>query len=281
MPPFQTMKEIAGLASQEFEETCREHTSYAYLGDHLALCRVLSRFKIYIDTRDIGISPHFIQDGFWETWVTQCLAREVSQGNICIDAGANFGYYSLLMSALSGSGGRTIAVEPHPHISQLLRHTQSVHPWKFDVVEAALGDTSGDALLSIPEHYTGGSTILKETHFIPESRIKVRSLSLDDLVKEMDLPRVDVIKMDVEGAEPSVFEGMKETIKNNPGLKIIMEYSPFFYKNAKEFSDYLLATFVINRIKDVIEMQQLDYIAMNGLLKLKDHTDLFLVQKNL
>jgi hypothetical protein len=80
-----------------------------------------------------------------------------------------------------------------------------------------------------------------------------------------------------------VFEGMKETIANNPGLKIIIEYSPYYYKYAEHFSNYLFENFTINQIKDVPEPKLLDEAAMKDLLGnlqlSKDHTDLYLVKK--
>lgn len=283
--PFSAIKEIATLPSHEFENACRKHTSYAFLGNNVGLCKILTKYKIFVDTRDAGVTPHYIMDGFWETWLTQCLARIIKPGDVCIDIGANFGYYSLLMSELAGKEGKTVAVEPNPTICKLLALSQSMHGWRFEVVEAALSDSEGKVRLAIPEHFFGSATILAnpDPRMKTKEKINVRMTTLDALVRQLNLPKVDVIKIDVEGVEPEVLNGMKETIANNPGIKIIIEYSPYYYKHAEYFSNYLFENFVINRIKDVPEPQLLDEEGMKKLLEelvaSKDHTDLYLVRK--
>ena len=127
MQQFQDISSIANLSRQEFESTCTHFTEHAYLGDHLLLCKVLTKYKMYVDTRDLGIAPHLIMDGFWESWLTQCLATKVKPGFVCMDIGANLGYYSLLMSELSGHTGRTIAIEPNPAMVRLMRFSEFVH----------------------------------------------------------------------------------------------------------------------------------------------------------
>jgi len=99
------------------------------------------------------------------------------------------------------------------------------------------------------------------------------------LATQMLLSKIDVIKIDVEGVEPLVFAGMTETIAKNPGLRILLEYSPFLYDDAQYFTDYLFYHFTVHRIKDVDEMIELTEADIPGLLRLNDHTDLYLVKK--
>jgi hypothetical protein len=102
MGPFTSIREIAFLNRNEFERTCTDNIFNIYLGDHVSLCKILTKYKMYVDTRDMGIVPHLMMDGYWESWLTQCLARIVKDGDVCLDIGANLGYYSLMMSELSG-----------------------------------------------------------------------------------------------------------------------------------------------------------------------------------
>lgn len=281
--PFSDIREIASLSGSEYEQACRDHTFYAYLGNNTGLCKVLTKYKIYVDTRDAGVTPHYIMDGFWESWLTQCLARIVNPGDVCIDAGANFGYFSLLMSELCGKEGKTVAIDPNPNMCRLLRLTQAMHGWRFKVVEAALADKEGITQLSIPESYYGGASLNEiDASFRIESKIDVRTMTVDTLVKELGLPKVNVMKIDVEGLEERVFEGMKETIANNEDLKIIIEFTPVTYKNPEKFTQYLYDNFVVYRIKDVHEPKLLDEADMkdmlNELLRSGDHTDIYLVK---
>lgn len=283
MSPFNDIREIIPLNSGDFEIICRQHTANAYMGNNILLCKVLSKYKMYVNSLDCGIAPHLIMDGYWESWITQCLARIIQPGSVCIDVGANFGYYTLMMSELCGKEGRTIAVEPNPELCKCLKLTQCVHGWPFEIIDVALSDKKGNATLIIPDNYPGNASITSAHPLLngKASKIKVKTLTVDELVQQLNLPKVDVIKIDVEGVEPLVFEGMKNTISDNPGLQIVMEYSPFIYHDVKKFTDYLFTEFSVHRIKDVDEMTLLNESSIPGLCRLNDHTDLYLQKKTL
>lgn len=281
MVPFSDIRDIADLPGGEFESVCKEHAANAYMGNNTVLCKILSKYKIYVHTQDQGIVPHLIMDGYWETWVTQCLARIVKPGDVCIDIGANFGYFTLLLSELCGTKGKTIAVEPNPQICDYLRMSQSIHPYHFEIMEAALSNKTGRTTLTIPAIYPGNASItsLLASYTKKQSKVKVKTLTLDELTEQYGLQRIDVIKMDIEGAEPMVFEGMKQTIARNPNLQIIMEYTPYSYPDAPAFTKFLFDHFTINRIKDVDQMTLLDESSIEDLIQLTDHTDLYLQRK--
>ena len=273
MESFLRLTDILSRTAFEFESVCRSNASYAYLGNNKAVCRVLGKYKIYVDTRDIGITPHLVMDGFWETWLTQCISRIIKPGDICIDIGANYGYYSLLMSTLTGKDGRTIAVEPNPYVFGLLSATASVHSSCIDV--------TGFTTLVVPDNFYGDASIVerKDKPRLARSRVDVKTQTLDELAVQLELPRIDLVKMDVEGAEPRVFDGMNEIISKNPGLRILVEYSPYLYDDAKGFSEFLFQYFEVSRIKDVDNIITLSETDIPGLLSISDHTDLYLVRK--
>ncbi|MBD0351373.1 MAG: FkbM family methyltransferase [Flavisolibacter sp.] len=279
MEPFQNINTIKSLSRSDFEGACKEHTDHIYLGDDIVLCRVLTKYKMYVNAKDIGIAPHLIMDGYWESWLTQLLARIIQPGSVCLDIGANFGYYSLLMSELCGYDGKVLSIEPNPKICELLRITRHLHEWDFDIVQAALSDKKGEATLTITERELGGGTI-KPNELIPgRTQITVPTISVDELVKEKNTKRVDVVKMDVEGVEPLVFEGMQETIRNNPKMHIILEYSPSIYDEPQKFTDYLFSNFIVYRVKDVADVTKLDKSSIPSLVQMQGHTDLYLRPK--
>ena len=275
------MEDVLSRTAFEFETVCRENTSYAYLGNNKALCRVLGKYKIFVDTRDIGITPHLVMDGFWETWLTQCMYRIIKPGDICIDVGANYGYYSLLMSSLTGKEGRTIAVEPNPYVFSLLAATASVHSSSIEPVQVALSDVTGYTTLVIPDNFFGDASIVerKDKPRLARSRVDVKTQTLDELAVQLELPRIDLVKIDVEGAEPGVFNGMNETISKNDGLRVLIEYSPYLYDDAKSFTEFLFHHFEVSRIKDVDNMVTLTETDIPVLLSMSDHTDLYLARK--
>lgn len=281
MQPFFNLRDIATIGGFEFESPCRYFSSYAYLEQHTALCKVLTRFKMYVDTRDRGIVPHLIMDGFWETWLSQYLAKIVNPGDVCLDIGANLGYFSILMSALAGDKGKTIAFEPNPRVAELLRGTGGINSPGFSVAELALADKPGKMTFHIPEANYGDASLLERSDRkqIKKTDIEVEVITLDQFLQNQNIDKVDVIKMDVEGAEPLVFKGMSQTIAKNKNLQIIIEYSPYLYDNPREFTEYLFSEFTVKRIKDVEQIEELDKSAIDTLLKLTDHTDIYLCKK--
>ena len=279
MKSFSSLTEISNLSRGEFEQTCIENTDHLYIGDDTVLCKVLARHKMYVDAKDMGIAPHLIMDGYWESWITKLLAQIVQPGFTCLDIGANFGYFSILMSELSGTTGKTYAIEPNPRIAELLRSTRFINGGKFEVIETALSDKKGEAILTINDRELGGGTIKKNEMKKGRSQVVVQTISVDELVKEKNMGRVDIIKMDVEGVEPMVFEGMQETIDANPQIQIIVEYSPSIYADAQKFTDYLFSEFTVCQLKDFVEIIQLEKEDIPLLLKITDHCDLYLRRK--
>jgi len=281
MDPFISISSIAEVPRDEFEKICRMNASYAYMGDHRGVCVVFSKCKIFIDTRDISVAPHLIIDGYWESWLTQYFAMIVRPGDTCIDIGANFGYYSLLFSALSGKKGRTIAVEPNPGLCKLIRSTSNINGGNIEVAEVALSNRNGRIVLNIPESKFGDASIIKrnDSFFSKNTRVKVPMMTLDELVAKFSIEKVDVIKMDVEGVEPQVFDGMQKTLEANPHMKIVIEYSPHLYEAPEIFTEMLFDKFDVHQVFGPNHLEKIQVGAKSALAQLQDHTDLLLTLK--
>ena len=145
--PFGQIRDINTVSMQEVELRSMQHVNGTYLGSHLMLCKILTRYKLFVDARDIGVAANILMDGFWESWITKFIVNTVQPGSICIDAGANFGYYSLVMAELAGHNGRVIAVEPNSYLCRLMSHTNKVNEFHYEIVRKALSDTP--AIISI------------------------------------------------------------------------------------------------------------------------------------
>lgn len=117
---FYDLSVIGELSSIEFETICRGACRSVYVGNDTVLANILTKFMVYADANDIGITPHFCFKGYWESWISRCFARVVKKGWNCIDIGANQGYFHLLLSDLIGSKGRLAAVEPNPKLCEFL-----------------------------------------------------------------------------------------------------------------------------------------------------------------
>src|SRR6187431_1098616 len=67
-----------------------------YMGNNTLLTETYFGRKIYLDSEDLSLTPHIAYEGRWEPWVTEFFVREVGQGDVFIDIGANCGFFSIL-----------------------------------------------------------------------------------------------------------------------------------------------------------------------------------------
>jgi FkbM family methyltransferase len=147
--------------------------------------------------------------GLHESEVLECLRRQLRIGMIVFDIGANVGYFSMIAGQLVGKSGRIIAVEPDPRVVEVLRKNMEANGFhNATVVEAAAYNSSGKVSLGCAPA-TSWSGIYYER---PTKRIAVRALTLDSLLSQLGLDRVDFVKIDVEGAESVVLEGMSDIL---------------------------------------------------------------------
>lgn len=217
-------------ANQEF---IRGNCQNAYLGDHTILARVLGRYKMFLDTRDVAFTPHLLTDGYWEMTHTEVMAKLLKPGMKAIDLGANLGYFTLLMAERVGSSGAVHAFEPNPHLAMLTRQSVEVNGFasRTTVHEIALSDQSGELDFFIdPARPMNATVYPKDNH----EKARVPTARFDDF---HELEDCDFIKIDVEGAEETVWKGMAKRLKNPRPLTIILEFTPDRYPDAGAFLD--------------------------------------------
>ncbi|MFC7475292.1 FkbM family methyltransferase [Dankookia sp. GCM10030260] len=207
----------------------RSLTGAVYLGDSQALCRVLGRYKMFVDTRDRGLGSHLLLDGYWEIWLTRLIARAVRPGMACVDVGANLGYYALLMADLAGPRGRVLAIEPNPAVARLLQASLDVNGYgpRAEVMAVALGDGSdGTGFLAIPHNEPKNAALVAGAaagHFAAHAAVvEVPVLAFDSLAEAW--PRIDLVKIDAEGAEDAILRGMAAMLRRDRPL-LILEFN--------------------------------------------------------
>jgi FkbM family methyltransferase len=216
------------------ETVSREHSRSLYLGEQTVLCRVLGKYLMYADSQETGITPHLAFDGYWESWITLVLARTVRPGWHCLDVGANHGYYTLVMADGAGSGGRVVPIEPTPRLADLLRQTLDVNGFPYvEVMAKAASDSDGERLQLVVPARRSMNARLADVVEPTEEAVAVESVTIDAITR--DWPRVDLIKIDVEGAEEQVWRGMEETIARNRDLVVVLEFNVARYDDSRGF----------------------------------------------
>jgi FkbM family methyltransferase len=140
------------------------------------------------------------------------LLREiVREGDSVIDAGAHYGVYTVPLGRLVGSRGSVLAIEPASHAVAILRHNVSLNALsQVSVVQAALGDQSGEAVLSLHADPSRNRLCSPGVQGTVGERIPLTML--DAIVR---VRPVRFLKIDVEGAEGSVIGGGRGVISND------------------------------------------------------------------
>jgi FkbM family methyltransferase len=161
----------------------------------------------------------------------------IKPGFYCLDIGANCGYYSLIMADAVGESGHVLAVEPNPRLSNLVTKSLNVNGFseRAKVSEKAVSDTIKEKVqLVIPEgEFWGSATLFGDFDLTKTQSFEVETITIDELTK--DYPRVDFIKIDAEGAEEAIWEGMQQTIEKNRNIIIIMEFACYRKYDPKVF----------------------------------------------
>lgn len=219
------------------EALIRARCATAYLHGTDALCWALGRYRMVVDTADIGLSTFLMLDGFWEMWVTEVIAQAIRPGMSVVDCGANLGYYTLIAADRVGAGGRVHAIEPNPALAERLRRSLVVNGYdqRTTIHEIALSDAAREVAFRIPadEPKNGHITYLAAHEAAAEPDcIVVPALPLDTLLGDA---AVDFIKIDVEGAEEAVWRGMAGIFARGRPMTIFLEFASIRYPDAAGF----------------------------------------------
>jgi FkbM family methyltransferase len=148
--------------------------------------------------------------GCHEHVATSVFASFLRPGAIVADIGANLGEYSIVAGHAVGPSGRVIALEPNAEVrARLELNVQLNALTNITIVPAACSDANGQAELHVPDGEWGRGTLDQNGE---GDVFRVPTRMLDDLMTELALPRLDVVKLDVEGHETRVFRGGERTM---------------------------------------------------------------------
>ena len=148
--------------------------------------------------------------GVYERQVSARFRAEVRPGMTVVDVGANLGYYAVIALGCSAPGGRVIAFEPDPANHALLLRNLLPFGDRATARRQAVAAAPGALTLHRHRDNKGKHSVFAAPDL--DAGIAVEAVTLDAALADLGRPRVDVIKLDVEGAEPLVLAGMPETL---------------------------------------------------------------------
>jgi len=194
-------------------------------------------------------------DGVWGELDTKVFRNSIKKGDIVVDVGASIGYFTLIAAKIVGDTGKVFAFEPDSNNFKILKKNVEINKYYNVILEQkAVSDVNGKINLFSSDGIGFHSTI--NPHITTPS-IPIESIKLDQYFRNLNLiDKINFIKIDVEGAEFRVLNGMNMILKQSKNVKILTEFMRYFLiqvgVNPKDMLDLLINNgFKISYLHDV------------------------------
>lgn len=208
------------------------------IGDTTVEFNITNRSE-YARHRNLGGEGTIIED----------LLLELESDEVVYDIGANVGTYTCFLSERL-QPNQVVAFEPHPSNLASLRSNLDLNNTDAIIIERALSDTNGTSELKIASKYQGEG---KHSLAIESDKdsITIELAAGDKLIESGEIPAPTVLKIDVEGAEYQVLQGLEKTLQSDPCRLIYVEAHPELlsdYNSSMKEIETLLESFNYNII---------------------------------
>lgn len=204
---------------------------------------LISRRSIYLEVSVTGGSRMLVETsdligrvlavgGVWEPQVTAAFNAILVPGDVCVDVGANIGYFTLLASRLVGPSGHVYALEPSPAIQATLASNLELNAViNVTALDVAAGGTDGEAEFHEAHgRNRGASGFRLASEQVGEEQenrtVRVQVRRLDSIVPTVHLARLKLVKIDVEGYEVEVLRGLEPLFLRGARPLIVIELTP-------------------------------------------------------
>lgn len=200
-------------------------------------------FRMRLCIHDGGISETLYHHRGRERCFLSVMKRLISDGDVCLDIGANIGYTSLHMLRSAGKSGFVYAVEPDPHNVGMLKRNIRANGFadRCEIARGIISDRNGIAdfwISNRPNLHSVQKTVYSSRN------IRVDAFHLPTFLANRRLP--NLIKMDVEGHEVPILRSSLEFFRKTPGkLHFLIEVHPLLYWQDNDFASVLREYFRI------------------------------------
>ena len=236
----------------------------------------------------------YVKNKVHEKVTTNIIKQILNENETYLDLGANIGYFSLLASKIVGPNGKVFAFEPEPRNFKFLTINRGLNNYsQLTLVNKAASNIDGRTSLYICPYDTGHHTINQNDgiksyttniDYQPEkiSSLEIETVTIDKFLGTNGVTKVDLIKMDVEGAELLAFKGMGNTLKNI-NLKMIIEFFPLLIEKMKcsplELLNMLMADYCFDIYEIADDYYSKRHVGKKILTKIEDPQNLMIRYK--
>lgn len=178
----------------------------------------------------------FLERGrHYEPDVSLMMCKIVEPGDVVVDVGANAGFFTVLLGALTGPNGRVVSFEPGDNNIARLKNNIALNRLEnVALIEKAASDAVGEIAFFINSDDSGGNALWDVGTFpgnvksaaAPQT-VTIKATTVDAELEQLGLPAPKLIKVDTEGAELQVLRGCKDVLTGCKVPFVIAEYHPF------------------------------------------------------
>ncbi len=198
---------------------------------HIPHCPQALRLYVHGE-QDRVVSQRLREQGIWEPYETALLLSLLRPGDVFVDVGANVGYFSVVAASVVGAQGAVFAFEPDPDNCRLLRANAVLNGLddRITTVEAALSDAAGEGQLYLSADNLGDHQVYVGDE--QRSSVGIALLHGSEYLAGR-LTRLDLLKVDTQGAEFQVMVGLLPLLQSlAQPPRIIIELTPFSLRQA-------------------------------------------------
>jgi FkbM family methyltransferase len=253
----------------------RKPFCYAHLYGNIGMTKTYFGKKILINTQNI-YTLSIIDNGYIEKAICKILEDNLLPGNVFVDIGANIGFLTLLGCHLTGNNGYVYAFEANPEVYKTLEENIMINGYKKKTIlyNKAVHSENTRLQFTWNTHRDGSGRIVTEVQSgLAQNHCEIDAIALDSILSGK---KIDFIKIDVEGSEPYVLDGMKKIIQSNKDMKVILEWNTKHMKqraaSPENTADFLFAHF--KHIKKIVKVDEFRTLTRESLLELP-HSNIF------
>lgn len=183
--------------------------------------------RVLIDGHDLTLDFRdslALARGFYEPEEEAWYRQHVHAGHVVVEVGANIGYFTVMLARAVGETGRVISYEPDPTLNGILRENVARNGYAMvEVRQSAVADQRGVLNFYRSRKSQGDNRLF--THGRDGGVLNVDAVTLDEDLAELGV-RVDLLKMDIQGAEPLALRGYEQTLESCPPRRMLIEFWP-------------------------------------------------------
>lgn len=180
------------------------------------------KFSVHLKT-GMQATVYFL--GEYETALTEIVTSVLRDGDVCLDVGANFGWYTTIFQRYCGPGGEVHAFEPVPPTFRELEENYSLmdSPENVFINNLALGEKPDELTINLFEGLSSGHASMSDQGRSDSISFKCKVVTLDSYLEDKSVRDVNFVKVDIEGAEMMFLKGAERLFAQNTPPIWLME----------------------------------------------------------